>query len=84
MIGMEVAGLAGTTTAQDMMTAIQVTVTGGETTEASIDETVGQGLHPQGEGRDPGIGITGDTLGKERGTMATLTSDDGRITERGI
>jgi hypothetical protein len=88
-IEMEVAGLTDGTTVQDVITGIQVIVTGGKTTgvtEASIDEIVGQGQGPRGGGHDPGIGITGggDVLKKESGMMATLTSVDGRITERCI
>ena len=62
-IGVEIVGLTGAMTVQDMMTGIQVTVvTGGgttRTTEVDIDETVGQDPGPPG-GRDPGIRITED------------------------
>lgn len=50
-----------------MMIGIVIVTGGGTTriTEASTDETIGQG--PQRESRDPGIGITrdGDALKKE-------------------
>lgn len=69
-IGTEVVDLTGETTAQDMITGIQVIGTGGRTeelTEASFDGTVGRGLGLQGGGRDPGRGITGggDDLRKD-------------------
>ena len=62
MMRMEVAGLNGATTARDTVTGIQVIVTDGRKagmTEASIDETVGQGPDPRG-GHDLGTGIMGD------------------------